>query len=100
MAYNIIYIFDNNYGSLTKYNYSEILASVVSCQHASRYVPQNALARVSRQKTRDHDGNILSDEIFDLHHYRYPTDDIPSTQLENLIRAISIDEIQAVILYH
>lgn len=78
----------------------EILASVVSVLQATRYVPQNALARVSRQKTRDYDGNIVSETVSDLHHYRYPTDEIPSTQLENLIRAITIDEIQGVILYH
>ena len=73
---------------------------MVSGLHATRYVPLDARQRTSRQKTRDDDGNIVSETVSDLHHYRYCTGEIPSVQFENLIRAIAIDEFQGVILYH
>lgn len=50
--------------------------------------------------SRDEDGNIISTDPMELRHYYYNTGLIPSDRFEELLRLMTKDHHQALMLYH
>ena len=80
----------------TKKYFLELLASIVSSLQASRCFD---MVKTSPQ-SRDEDGNIVSSDPADLRRYVYNTALIPSGRFEEMLRLMTKDSDQALIVYH
>ena len=84
------------YETVQTHIYLEILASTISSIQACRTFELTKLA----PDTRDEDRNIIGSDPVELRHYKYDTGLIPSARYEELLRLISIDHHQSLIIYH
>ena len=85
-----------SYDSLIISTFLELLASIISSLMATRRFD---MVRTAPQG-RDVDGNIISDEPMELRRFNYSTGSIPSERYEELIRLMTKDFHQSLMLYH